>query len=92
METTIRATPENAPLMRKLIAEWPELNNCIDSLRQQGVFPGLRVMSITVPEGCTLEQLAEGVTRAPDASRINPDGSITSEPEDKPNLQARFNP
>ncbi|MCO4087512.1 MAG: hypothetical protein HEQ17_00600 [Limnohabitans sp.] len=57
METTIRATPENAPLMRKVIAEWPELNNCIDSLRQQGVFPGLRVMSITVPEGCTLDDL-----------------------------------
>lgn len=81
MSTTIRATPENAPLMRKLVADWPELNNCIESLREQGMFPGLRAMTITVPDGCTLEQLVPGSRVGGSvAAELQPEGLVADQP------------
>mgnify|MGYP007078070861 CR=1 FL=1 len=58
MPSVIKATPENAHLMREVIAGWPELNSCIKSLRKQGLFPGMRAMTLTDDAGRSLEQLA----------------------------------
>ena len=76
MPSVIKATPENAHLMREVIAGWPELNSCIESLRKQGLFPGMRAMTLTDDAGRTLEQLANDIARPSDANacRANPDG------------------
>lgn len=48
MATKIKATPENAHMLRELIAGWPELAKTIRSLRRQEVFPGLRCITVTL--------------------------------------------
>ncbi len=50
MPTIIKAVPENAHLLREIVAGWPELAATIDSLRQQDVFPGLRCMTVTLDD------------------------------------------
>ena len=45
---TIRATPDNATEMRALVSRWPELDALVRGLQAQGVFPGLRALSVTM--------------------------------------------
>lgn len=40
----VRARPDNELFFRELIADWPELNDLVRSLRNQGLFPGIRCM------------------------------------------------
>ena len=55
--TVIKATLENASSLREVIANWPELNNVIDSLREQNLFPGLRFRTLTVADGVSMTDL-----------------------------------
>lgn len=45
---TIRCTLENAGDMQKAVKAWPELHALVQSLQAQGLFPGLRGLSITL--------------------------------------------
>ena len=45
---TLRCTPENAREMQQIVRNWPELHALVQSLQAQGVFPGLRALSITL--------------------------------------------
>lgn len=58
-KAVIRCTPENAAEMRALVKRWPQLDSLVRSLQEQGVFPGLRGLQITLtgPE----EQVGKGL-------------------------------
>jgi len=45
---TIRCTPDNAAAMQRLVKRWPELHALVKSLQDQGLFPGLRCLSVTL--------------------------------------------
>lgn len=72
MPVTIKATPENAPLLREVIAGWPELAQTIDGLRKEGLFPGLRAVEITLDDGVTLEDLTQPAKQDLDGPTENP--------------------
>jgi len=57
MATKIVATPQNAPQIRELIHAWPELGSLVNSLQNQGLFPGIRAMNVTLDDGLTLEEV-----------------------------------
>ncbi len=44
----IRCTPENAPAMRQAVEGWHDLYTLVKELQAQGVFPGLRGLTITL--------------------------------------------
>ena len=48
MSRTIRCTESNQAEFRTLVKECDELHGLVKGLQAQGVFPGLRGMSITV--------------------------------------------
>lgn len=48
MERTIKCTEANAKEFQTLVKNDPELLALVQDLQSQGVFPGLRSMSITV--------------------------------------------
>ena len=45
---TIACTPANAADFQRLVKSWPELHTLVQSLQAQGVFPGLRSLSVTL--------------------------------------------
>ena len=45
---TIRCTPDNARDMQQMVKQWPELHALVQDLQAQGVFPGLRGLSVTL--------------------------------------------
>ena len=45
---TIRCTPDNALEMQQMVKQWPELHALVQNLQEQGVFPGLRGLSVTL--------------------------------------------
>jgi hypothetical protein len=45
---TIRCTPENAAAMQRMVKNWPELHTLVQDLQAQGLFPGLRGLSVTL--------------------------------------------
>jgi hypothetical protein len=45
---TIRCTPDNALEMQQMVKQWPELHALVQDLQAQGVFPGLRALTITL--------------------------------------------
>lgn len=45
---TIRCTPDNARDMQQMVKQWPELHALVQNLQAQGVFPGLRGLSVTL--------------------------------------------
>ena len=47
-KAVIRCTPENAAEVRDLVKRWPELDSLVRGLQQQGLFPGLRALQITL--------------------------------------------
>lgn len=44
----IRCTPENAAQMQQVVKNWPELHDLVKGLQDQGLFPGLRALQITL--------------------------------------------
>lgn len=44
----IACTQENAAQMQRVVKNWPELHSLVKGLQEQGVFPGLRGMQITL--------------------------------------------
>lgn len=44
----IAVTPENAGEARALVQRWPALGGLVASLQTQGVFPGLRGLTVTL--------------------------------------------
>lgn len=44
----ISVTPANAPEARALVQRWPALGGLVASLQAQGVFPGLRALTVTL--------------------------------------------
>jgi hypothetical protein len=47
-QRTIACTPENAAQMQAFVKSQPVLLNVVKSLQRQGIFPGLRGLSITL--------------------------------------------
>lgn len=47
-KAVIRCTPENAAEMRDLVKRWPQLDGLVRGLQEQGMFPGLRGLQITL--------------------------------------------
>lgn len=45
---TIRCTPDNAVEMQRMVKQWPELHTLVQDLQTQGLFPGLRGLSVTL--------------------------------------------
>jgi len=45
---TIRCTPDNLAEFRQTVKGWQALHEIVDGLIEQGLFPGLRAMQITV--------------------------------------------
>lgn len=45
---TIRCTPENAADMRHMVKTWPALHSLVQHLQAQGLFPGLRAITVTL--------------------------------------------
>jgi hypothetical protein len=45
---TIRCTPDNAVEMQRMVKQWPELHALVQDLQAQGLFPGLRGLSVTL--------------------------------------------
>lgn len=58
-KAVIRCNAENAGEVRALVRRWPELNALVESLQEQGVFPGLRALQITLTGSA--EQVAKGL-------------------------------
>jgi hypothetical protein len=50
----IRCTPDNAAAMQQAVKAWPELHALVQDLQAQGVFPGLRGLSITLTGSAAL--------------------------------------
>lgn len=48
VKNVIRCTPDNARQMQLTVKAWPELHALVQDLQAQGVFPGLRGLSITL--------------------------------------------
>lgn len=48
VKKVIACTPENADQMREVIRQWPALHGLVTGLQQQGLFPGLRGLQITL--------------------------------------------
>lgn len=44
----IACTPANAPAMRSMVQQWPQLHMLVQHLQAQNVFPGLRGLSVTL--------------------------------------------
>lgn len=44
----IRCTPENARDMQQAVKAWPALHALVQDLQTQGMFPGLRGLTITI--------------------------------------------
>lgn len=44
----IACTEENAPQMRAVVRQWPQLHSLVTGLQAQGLFPGLRSLQITL--------------------------------------------
>lgn len=70
----LRCTAENAAEMRDLVRSWPEMSALVASLQDQGVFPGLRglTVEITGPEAANGLQGAKNIilaTNPPPASQ-----------------------
>lgn len=57
---TIRCTPENAAQMQQVVKHWPELHDLVKGLQDQGVFPGLRALQITLTGPA--DQVAQGLS------------------------------
>ena len=47
----VRCTEASAPAFRALIKAWPELEALVRHTQAQGVFPGLRGLSVRLPAG-----------------------------------------
>ena len=45
---TIRCTPDNAREMQQMVKQWPQLHDLVQNLQSQGMFPGLRGLSVTL--------------------------------------------
>jgi len=45
---TIRCTPDNAREMQQMVKNWPQLHGLVQNLQAQGMFPGLRALSVTL--------------------------------------------
>ena len=45
---TIRCTPDNARDMQQMVKQWPQLHDLVQNLQAQGMFPGLRALSVTL--------------------------------------------
>ena len=74
-KAVIRCTPENAAEVRDLVKRRPELDSLVRGLQQQGLFPGLRALQITLTG--SEEQVAKGLAgvmaeNAPQAHCANP--------------------
>lgn len=48
VKKVIACTPENADQVREVIRQWPALHGLVTGLQQQGLFPGLRGLQITL--------------------------------------------
>ena len=48
VKKVIRCTPDNARQMQHTVKAWPELHALVQTLQAQGIFPGLRALSITL--------------------------------------------
>jgi hypothetical protein len=56
---TIRCTPDNAAEFQALVKSWPQLLSLVQSLQVQGLFPGLRGLSVTLSG--PPQRLAQGI-------------------------------
>ena len=45
---TIRCTLDNAAQMQGMVKAWPQLHALVQDLQAQGLFPGLRGLSVTL--------------------------------------------
>lgn len=55
----ITCTPENAAQMREVVKQWPALHGLVGHLQSQGLFPGLRGLSIALSGDA--EKVAKGL-------------------------------
>lgn len=44
----ITCTQDNAAQMQRVVKNWPQLHSLVKGLQEQGVFPGLRSLQITL--------------------------------------------
>lgn len=72
----IAITQDNAAEARAMVQRWPALNGLVASLQAQGVFPGLRGLSVTLtgPE----EWVGKGLAAVPPENA--PDAVLSGQP------------
>lgn len=66
---TIRCTPENAKAFQDLVKADAELLDLVQQLKAQGMFPGLRAMSVTITGDD--DTLAKGLGAWPVKNGVN---------------------